>query len=101
MAIITSFFFRNTYHEYSFRFQWYGGQNEIICGHVETSESDECANAREVTMKVKSGYVALYGINGTMKTVLMSKIISSRYIIRLYYLLITCYIYIAEILFIS
>ena len=58
-------------------------------------------NAREVTMKVKSGYVALYVINGTMKTVLMSKIISSRYIIRLYYLLITCYIYIAEILFIS
>ena len=26
-------------------------------------------NAREVAMKVKSGYVALYVINGTMKTV--------------------------------
>ena len=25
-------------------------------------------NAREVTMKAKSGYVALYVINGTMKT---------------------------------
>ena len=24
--------------------QWYGSENEIICGHVETSEShDECA----------------------------------------------------------
>ena len=29
-------------------------------------------NPREVTMKVKSGYVALYVINGTMKSVFMS-----------------------------
>ena len=29
-------------------------------------------NHREVTMKVKSGYVALYVINGTMKSVFMS-----------------------------
>ena len=27
-----------------FHVQWHGGENEIICGHVETSESnDECA----------------------------------------------------------
>ena len=29
-------------------------------------------NAREVTIKLKSGYVALYVINSTMKTVFMS-----------------------------
>ena len=51
----------------------YGYKNGIICGHVETSESDdECAKAREVTMKEKSGYVALYVINCTMKTVFMN-----------------------------
>ena len=34
-------FFKNTDHEDPFHVQWYGGENEIICGHVETSESDD------------------------------------------------------------
>ena len=31
-------------------------------------------NVREVTMKVKSGYVALYVINGTMQNVFISNL---------------------------
>ena len=58
-------------------------------------------NAREITMKEKSCYIVLYVINGTMKTVFMSnlsqpayyEIILIDYSNRLYYLLITCYIY--------
>ena len=54
-------------------------------------------NAREVTMEVKSGYVVQYVINGTMKTAFMSNlsqpVLLLDYINRLYYLLITCYIY--------
>ena len=45
VAIITSFFFfKITDDGYSFRVQWYGDKNEIICGHVETSKNDDkCA----------------------------------------------------------
>ena len=40
-------FFQNADHEDPFHVQWYGGENEIICGHVETSESDdECSNCQ-------------------------------------------------------
>ena len=59
-------------------------------------------NAKEVIMKVKSGCVVQYVVNGTMKTVFMSNLshlvllldyINRLYINRLYYLLIT-FIYI-------
>ena len=59
-------------------------------------------NAREVTMKVKSGYVVQYVINGAMKTVFLSNlyhfVLLLDYINRLcikgfYNLLMTCYIY--------
>ena len=41
---IIFFFFKITDDGYSFRVQWYGGKNEIICGHVETSKNDDkCA----------------------------------------------------------
>ena len=37
----------NANNEDLFHVQWYGGENEIICGHVETSESDdECAKCQ-------------------------------------------------------
>ena len=37
-------FFKNADDEDPFPVQCYKGENEIICGHVETSESeDECA----------------------------------------------------------
>ena len=52
-------------------------------------------NAREVTIKVKSGDVVQYVINGIMKTVFMSNVSHPAildYFNRLYYLLITCYI---------
>ena len=46
-------------------------------------------NAREVTMKVKSGYVVQYVINGTMKTAFISNLSQPvallHYINRLYY----------------
>ena len=34
-------FFKNADHEDPFNGQWYGDENEIICGHIETSESDD------------------------------------------------------------
>ena len=43
--------------------QWYGGENEIIRGHFETSESDDkwakCQGSHN-----EDGYVVLYIING-------------------------------------
>ena len=40
-------FFRNADHEDIFHVQWYGGENKVICGNVETSESDdECAECQ-------------------------------------------------------
>ena len=47
------------------------GMGERMKSSVETSEMKvmmNVQNARQVTMKVKSGYVAQYVINGTMKT---------------------------------
>ena len=41
MVILKSIFFKNLDHEDPFHVQWYEGENEIICGHVETSESDD------------------------------------------------------------
>ena len=61
------------------------GMRERLRPSVETSESDdEYKNAREVTMKVKSGYVVQYIINGTMKTVFHEQFFSSRFVIKLY-----------------
>ena len=40
MAILT-FFFKISDVKDSFYVQWYGGENEIIRGHFETSESDD------------------------------------------------------------
>ena len=37
MAILTSIFFKIANDEDSFHVQWYAGENEITCGHVETS----------------------------------------------------------------
>ena len=34
-------FFKNADDEDRFHVQWYGRENEFICGHVETSESDD------------------------------------------------------------
>ena len=67
IAILNTFSFQLMY----FHVQWYGGgENEIICGHVETSESDdECAKCQGSYKKVKSGYIIQCVINGTMKTV--------------------------------
>ena len=40
-------FFKNPDHEDPFHVKWYGGENEIICGHAETSKSyDECAKSQ-------------------------------------------------------
>ena len=58
-------------------------------------------NTREVTVKVKSGYVVQYVINDTMKAVmnnlhhlfLLLDYIERLHINRLYYLLVVCYIY--------
>ena len=37
-------FFKNADDEDPFHVQWYGDENEIICDHIKTSESDdECA----------------------------------------------------------
>ena len=70
MVILKSIFFKNLDHEDPFHVQWYEGENEIICGHVETSKvMINVQNTIEVRLKMRSGYVVQYLINGTMKTV--------------------------------
>ena len=47
IAILKSFFFKNSIYEDPFPVQWYGNENEIICGNIETSEGDdECAECQ-------------------------------------------------------
>ena len=41
MAILKNNFFKNVDHEDPFHMQLYEGENEMICGLVETNESDE------------------------------------------------------------
>ena len=41
MAILTLLLFKNVDDKDSFYVQWYGGENEITCDHVESSESDD------------------------------------------------------------
>ena len=56
MVILKNHFFKTVYHEDPFYVHFYEGKNINVCGHVETSESDdECTS--EVIMKVKSRYV--------------------------------------------
>ena len=39
--VMLNHFFKSYNDEDHFYVQWSGGENEIICGHFETSESDD------------------------------------------------------------
>ena len=46
MAILTSIFSKLVIMMILFRCSGLGGDKRMICGHVETSESDECAKCQ-------------------------------------------------------
>ena len=47
MVILKNHFFKTVYHEDPFYVHFYEGKNINVCGHVETSESDdECAKCQ-------------------------------------------------------
>ena len=83
---------------------WYGGENEIIRGIVETSENDnECAKCQGSYNEGKEwicctvcdqwDHEICFFMSNLSHLVLLLYCINRLYINRLYYLLIKCYIY--------
>ena len=99
MTILISIFFKIPDNEDPFQVQWYGGENEIVYGHVETSESDDecvkCHGSYNESEEWLCCYIChqWYHEETVFMRNLSHTVIFLDYINRLGYLLVTCYIY--------
>ena len=66
-------FYKIADDEEPFHVQWYGGENDVICGHVNSSDNDNVQNVVQFIKKVKSGYAVQCVTIGFTKNISMSE----------------------------